>query len=561
MSIPLSAAAQQRLRDLVIGVSLGNLCVLRRWYYVEQLQANSLDYFRTHPPTNTLLYATLLTAASLSAIFWLVATLVRATGNRWLLSAARAGFLALLIVPLETIRRYWNYQSGHADWVSNLSLVALDGVLLAGIVAVLRGHVRILHAAERVASLMILFVPIFLVYFAGMHSEMEPRAAYLQRPSLPLLPARPGSFDKARGNRPAPRVIWLLFDELDQRLTFDQRQPGVELPELDRLRSESFAGTHALQTAGWTMLAVPSMLSGEIFEHSESADASTLLVQSAGSHALVSWRDQPNVFRKARELGANAAVVGWHHPYCRVLGDSLARCFDEVGGMATDALARETYAAEQGFWKSVGLTFASRWQSFAGLLDPGSHPAEHALDGYMQKRQQQEYFRIRDRAYQQAADPRIDFLFVHFPAPHLFAIYDAKRKDFTLSDKTTYFDNLALVDRTVGELRRTLEQAGLWESTSILITSDHGLRYELWHGGLNWTPEFDRLLEGGQSPTVPFILKLAGETKSAVYEPPFSNVVGGDLSLAVLRGEVSTSAQAAAWIEGHGDLQHVTAER
>jgi len=522
---------------------------------VEQLQATSLDYFRTQPPANTLLYATLLTSASLSAIFWLLATLVRATENRWLLAAARVGLLALLIVPLETIRQYWNYQTGHADWGSNLSLVALDGVLLAGIVAVLRGHLRILRAAERVAALMILFVPIFLIYFAGMHSEMEPRAAYLQRPSLPLLPPRAGS-----GNRPAPRVIWLLFDEFDQRLAFDQRQSGVELPELDRLRSESFAGTHALQTAGWTMLAVPSMLSGEIFGHSESADASTLLVQPAGSHALVNWRDQPNVFRKARELGVNAALVGWHHPYCRVLGDSLTRCFDEIGGMATDALARETYAAEQGFWKSVRLTFASRWQSLAGLFDSASHPAEHALDRYMQARQQQEYFRIRDRAYQQAADPRIDFLYVHFPAPHLFAIYDAKRKDFTLSDKTTYFDNLALVDRTVGELRRTLEQAGLWESTSILITADHGLRYELWHGGLNWTPQFDRLLEGGQSPTVPFILKLGGEKKPAVYESSFSNVVGGDLSLAVLGGEISTPAQVAAWIEGRANLPNVTAK-
>jgi hypothetical protein len=244
-----------------------------------------------------------------------------------------------------------------------------------------------------------------------------------------------------------------------------------------------------------------------------------------------------------------------------VLGDSLTRCFDEIGSMTTDALARETYATEQGFWKAVGLTFALLGKSFAGLFDPSGHPAEHALDRYMQTHQQQEYFRIRDRTYQQAADPRIDFLYVHFPTPHLFAIYDAKRKDFTRSDKTTYFDNLALVDRTVGELRRTLEQAGLWESTSILITADHGLRYALWHGGLNWSPQLDRLLEGGQSPTVPFIIKLGGETKPAVYDSSFSNVIGGDLSLAVLSGEVFKSTQVAAWIEGHADLQHLTAKR
>jgi hypothetical protein len=75
---------------------------------------------------------------------------------------------------------------------------------------------------------------------------------------------------------------------------------------------------------------------------------------------------------------------------------------------------------------------------------------------------------------------------------------------------------------------------------------------------LNWTPQFDRLLEGGQSPTVPFILKLAGQEKGTVYEPSFSNVVCGELSLAILRGEVSTAEQAAAWIGRQAEAPRVT---
>ena len=473
-------------------------------------------------------------------------------------TTARVAFLAVLIFPLETIREYWNFQVGRADWGSNLSLVALDVLLIVGMAGVLLGHLRIFHSAVRATAFVVLLLPMFLIYFAGMHSEMEPREAYRVRPTLPLLPSRPGSFDKLHGSRPAPRVIWLLFDEFDQRLAFDDRQPGVQLPELDRLRAESFVANHALQTAGWTMLAVPSLVSGQIYEHSESTDASTLLVQPAGSATSVSWRDQPNVFRRARELGVNTALVGWHHPYCRVLGDSLARCFDEVGGTATDSLARETYAADQGFWEAVRLTFTSRWKSLQGLRHLDSNLAEHALDNYMQARQQEEYFRIRDRAYQQAVDARIDFLYVHFPTPHLYAIYDGKRQDFALSDKTTYFDNLALVDRTVGELRRNLEQSGLWDSTTILITADHGLRYALWHGGLNWTSQFDRLLENGQSPTVPFIVKFGGDSKSVVYDPAFSSVVEGDLLLAVLHGDVSTGAEAANWLARNVTPQSVT---
>ena len=38
-------------------------------------------------------------------------------------------------------------------------------------------------------------------------------------------------------------------------------------------------------------------------------------------------------------LGVNAALVGWHHPYCRVLGDELARCFAIPSSHSTTALS------------------------------------------------------------------------------------------------------------------------------------------------------------------------------------------------------------------------------
>jgi hypothetical protein len=556
MSISLSPAAKQSLRDFFISVSLANLLLLRRWYDVEDLQRTPLDYFRTHPPSGIPLMATLIAGGILSAAILLLARIARGSGKQWVMTLARVAFLGAFILPLESVRQFWNYQKGQVDWTTNAALFGLELLLAAGIFEVLRGRFRILLAAERVAACMAAMLPIFMIYFAGMHAETQHEAAYHTRPALPLLPPRP-AIGQNGAPRPASRVIWLLFDEFDQRLAFDSRQPGVALPELDRLRSESFVATHALQTAGFTMLAIPSLISSRLFTHSEAADASTLLVQPPGSNAMVSWRDQTNVFRRAREQGANAALVGWHHPYCRVLGDSLVRCLDEVGVTSSDALAAETYFVDRGLAQSVLAVFKWRWSSLLGLFC-GAGEADHDLDRFIQSGQQQQYFRIRDRAYQEAVDPRIDFLYVHFPTPHLFAIYDAQRKNFALSEKTTYFDNLALVDRTVGELRKKLEQAGLWDTTTLLISADHGLRYMLWHGGMNWTPQFDRLLEGGQSPTVPFIVKLGGENKPAVYDPPFSAVLTGDLALAVLSGEVTTAAQATAWIAGKAAPQRIT---
>src|SRR5262249_37150979 len=152
-----------------------------------------------------------------------------------------------------------------------------------------------------------------------------------------------------------------------------------------------------------------------------------------GGGELLNWSDQSNVFRQARKIGVNAALVGWHHPYCRVLGDSLVRCFALPSGHPTAALLRETHATEEGVWKTVAFLFRLQWQNVVDLFRVwGSPGSEKLRETYVQDRQQQQYFRIRDRVYATSSDRQIDFLFAHFPTPHQFAIYNRQRGDFQL---------------------------------------------------------------------------------------------------------------------------------
>jgi hypothetical protein len=379
-----------------------------------------------------------------------------------------------------------------------------------------------------------------MIDFGWSRLSAEPMAAYQAKSTLPMLTHPPG---------PRRRVIWMLFDEFDQRLAFDLHQPKVDFPEFDRLRSESLVANRAQQTAGWTTLALPSLLSGQIYSRAELADAETLRV-SPESGGVFSWRDQPNVFKKARQLGANTELIGWHHPYCRVFGDSTVRCLDVPSGTSTPAMIRETSVSDEGVLRAVAFLFELQLGNLRDMLRVNRESvSENGRDEYVQRRQLQQYFQIRDHAYADAGDPQIDLLFVHFPLPHPFAIYDRKRQDFTLSDTTSYADNLALVDRTVGEMRRALERAGQWDSTSLLIISDHGLRPDLWRDRMGWTPELERLTAGGQSETVPFILKLAGQNHGVVYDRPFSSVVSSELVLAILCGDVSTPEDAASWLD------------
>ncbi len=538
-----SPAARRQITNLLICLSLGNLCFLRRWYDLEHLQERAVDYYRTGPETPALLIATVASACLLSLAFYAAWLWVERWPTQAKLRVAQCGFLLVLMFPLESVRKYWNTE-GNYDLTTNIVILCLEAILAGGAVLALKGNPRVVGAARRIALLLTLLFPSLFLDFSWGRVAAEPASAYRPRPPAAMQTHPAGK-----------RVVWVLFDELDQRLAFDLRQPKVDLPELDRLRAESFTASAAEQTAGWTTLAVPSLLSGTIFERAELRDATTLEVLPEGSKTEANWRDEPNVFKRARAARLNAALIGWHHPYCRILGDELVKCVAVPSGDPTPSMLRETSAGEIGALRSIPLLFAVQWTNLRDVFRTGPSESESAgeRDEYAQQRQQRQYFKIRDLVYATASDPNIDLLFAHFPLPHPFAIYNARRHDFTLSRQLTYADNLALVDRTVGELRRALEQAGLWDSTTIVITSDHGLRPDLWRGRMGWTPELERLTGGKQTPLVPLIVKVAGAHDGVAYSQPFSSVVESKLVMAALRGQLKSAADVAAWIDQCGE--------
>src|SRR5205814_2915176 len=61
------------------------------------------------------------------------------------------------------------------------------------------------------------------------------------------------------------------------------------------------------------------------------------------------------------------------------------------------------------------------------------------------------------------------FTLVHLPIPHNPFAYDRYKRTFTLGNVPVkgYIDNLALLDLTVGEIRRAMENAGVWDSSTV----------------------------------------------------------------------------------------------
>jgi sulfatase-like protein len=545
MALSLSEAARHQLKNLVTAFSLGTLVFIRRWYDMENLnllEAGGLNYFRSAPPGITLLISTILSSLVVSAVFWLAWLWVERHSTPGRRRFAHCAFLLVLLFPLESVRRYWNTVTGKFDVGSNVALWAVEGVVAAGFVMLLFGNTRVVYPARKVATWLTLLLPALLIDFTMTRLGMEPPDAYAPRPPAAMLPSRPSS----------PRIVWLVFDELDQHMVFDRRPADLELPEIDRLRSEGLMADHAAEISTHTTIALPSLLSGRLFTEAHPGGADVLQLQPEGSKQPVAWESQANVFGRARDLGVNSALAGWHHPYCRVIGDQLVHCFAVPSTHSTAALTVEAHAERDGVRGTIPRLFQRQLYNLADMLHSSEEPnSERFRDTEIQQDQQRQYLAIREAAYREAADPRVGLLFVHFPTPHPFPIYDRRSHTFELRAGLDYFDNLALVDRTIGELRRTLEQAGLWKRTALLIGGDHGLRAAQWKGQLGWTEEMDRLAGAYTPLDVPFLLRLPGSTQPATVTRSFSSVISAEVVLSVLRGEISTPAQAAAWLEGH----------
>src|SRR5690606_10440567 len=78
--------------------------------------------------------------------------------------------------------------------------------------------------------------------------------------------AKPATADGDHAHRavrpaaPPARVVWLLMDELDLRLAFQERPAGLELPEFDRLRGQAFFAWNGKSYSRNTEEAIPSFL-------------------------------------------------------------------------------------------------------------------------------------------------------------------------------------------------------------------------------------------------------------------------------------------------------------
>jgi hypothetical protein len=501
---PCSCAIPDMWRNYLLSLSFANLVYIRAWSDLLPIGPEDLMYRKTLPGLG-LYFAIAGDVLALSLLTFLLICLAPKL-PRWVQPVLLVAAVAMVALALHAVSPKGFLHNGL------FGFPAL-GVFCVGVaVLAFAFPARTFRVARGVA---LAAVPCLAITF------LEP---WFYVPFQSPLPPDPPLAQRLPGSPPV-RVLWIIFDEWDQRLSFPDRALGIHLPVIDNLAARSFTATRALAAEGGMMPvsrmattdALPILLYGKrIVDSGVEGAANRVIVFDDGTSTVFGGGN--SIFAQVRALGWNSAVAGWYLPYCRDFGSQLTDCYWDVKYELRSSASPTVPGAAPALFEAAGnetrmLFETTMFSAFGPSLVLTRHASEYQV--------------LLAAARRYAADPSIGLAFIHFNIPHAPYFYDPQvgRLGHYGYSETLYNSSLEWVDRSVGEILSSLSRAGLDSKTAIILSSDHPER--------NFTPD----------PYVPFIVHLPGRETGWVSVRPFPTIETANLVLAIARGEVKSSLE------------------
>ena len=485
--------------DAMACFSLSTLCFSQA--RSEMLFRPTFDFYHLTPLRAAALAAFVLNVVGLAAIGFLGVQWIRRVRRPAAQRLAAGAATVILLATLNFARMTHEAVGRWTDFIGWRGLLALVALALAAALIWPHPALRVVRGlAVAVSPLAV----VTMVLALSMLFEVAVRPASRWVAPVPLDRTPPS----------LRRVVWIVFEELDQRITFEARPTGLELPEFDRLRRESLYAHAARPPAGTTDVAIPALITGRPVVAVEPMTPNELQLTFAdGKTAL--WSAEPNVFSRARALGYDTALVGWSLPYSRILGGSLGAAHWRP---SVTSRADAWRHARGGALASVGEPRAPDESPSAALREGGrAHPSG---DPHRERRP------LRPRLSPPAGSPATGHL-----RPGRGTLHGMERQRCGRG----YFDNLALADRIIGDLRRGLDRARLDDRTWIVVTSTRS-----WQASTQY--------DGQTDSRVPFLVWSPEGGRTRHVDAAFGTQATHDLVLAILRGSISDASAAAAWL-------------
>lgn len=444
-----------KLTDALLSLSLANLCFIKVWF--ELLHRNPTGYYFTEtPPTPYNIYGTIINVLVMASLVFACTCFMRRFSGKWADVFSKTILLTLFAIPLNGIRmQFWGVALNKFGKGESKVFLAL---FVVAIIFMILGQRRTYSAVRMVILILCPFV--IFTFWQAIAIAHDPHISGTLQDKKTAAPVSQIP--------PKHRVVILLYDEMDFRITFVDRPAKLTLPEIDRLKSESFFATDAHSPSDSTITSVPALMIGKKIIDAQPLWTNDLMLKFE-DRSQAAWSKQPNIFTQAREAGLDSALIGVYHPYSRVIGGDTTYCANYP-------------PANMGLGESI----MRLWR--------------RSTPFYTRQQHMDRYHFAQKEALKVASDPRFGLVFVHFPIPHGPSIYDARKDEFTLFGDTVTdnVDNLKLVDHSLGEIRRAMENTGVWNKTTVILTADHW-----WRTSKNYDGKVDH--------RIPFMIKYANE--------------------------------------------------
>jgi Sulfatase len=309
--------------------------------------------------------------------------------------------------------------------------------------------------------------------------------------------------DASPGKPPQRRIVWLLFDELSYDQLFNHRWPGISLPNFDRFAGESMSFSDVQPVGYYTELIIPSLLWGKLIEQ----ERSTLdgRVQVKTMQGWQSYPDDQTLFADASRAGLRVGVAGWYIPYCRTYARELDWCVQMLGSPIPGG-----YSADKSVWSNAMAPLSKTLARLTGRRR--KEPTTAELHARLCES-------LMSSAQRLIADQNIGFAFIHLPVPHPGGFYD--RRTGAMGVPGSYIDNLALADRMLGQLLESIAATPEANRTTVIVSSDHSWRVNLWKSSPLWMPEDETASQGRFDPRPVLMVRRPDGAAGQIDQTPF----------------------------------------
>ena len=265
-------------------------------------------------------------------------------------------------------------------------------------------------------------------------------------------------------NTKPENIYFIVFDELSYQYVYKDSKVKKKFANIKKLASDSTNYHLAFAPGKATMQSMASYITGKKLNKVQVINNKLVSVNTGGSLEDVIF-SAGNIFKTAKTLGYKTALIGWYHNYCSFLYQDLDYCraysyykynpiidkFSLLNPIATN-LGLLPYQKPFGYLKTRAA-ISNQINTVKKSLQSSLHS-----------------IRSHNRSFQ----------LLHFSVPHTPFIYDGNdyiyRND-AFSPNDDYYDKqLVLVDKIIGQLVNELKVLDAYNSSTIILTSDHNYR-------------------------------------------------------------------------------------